>query len=69
MSLYYEAEKFLLNSDHATGSLKSRVFSAMNLKSKPTQVYALVTEGSRWSPVLKEVVEKSQLLSFEKKVG
>ena len=58
-----------MNSDQTSGSLKSRVFSAKNLKSKPTQVYALVAEGSKWSPILKEVVEKSQLLTLEKKVG
>ena len=69
MSLYYEADRFLVNSDQATGSLKSRVFTAKDLKSKPAQVFALVAKGSKWSPILKEVVEKSQLLTLEKKVG
>ena len=69
MSLYYESERILLNAGHATGSLKARVFSAKDFKSKPAQVYALVAEVTKWSPVLKDVVEKSQLLSLERKVG
>ena len=69
MSLYYEAEKLLLNADNATGSLKSRIFSAKDLKSKPAQLYALVAEVTRWSPILKDVVERSQILSLERKVG
>lgn len=63
MSLYYESAPFLHQD-----SLKSRVFSAQ-LKSKPKQVYALVSEASKWSSVLKEVVEKSQILTLERKVS
>lgn len=63
MSLYYESTAFLHQD-----SLKSRVFSGQ-LKSKPKQVYALVSEASKWSHILKEVIEKSQILTLERKVS
>ena len=63
MSLYYESAPFLRQD-----SLKSRVFSAQ-LKSKPKQVYALVSEASKWSSILTEVIEKSQILTLERKVS
>ncbi|MCJ1308495.1 hypothetical protein MMC25_002148 [Agyrium rufum] len=69
MSLYYEAETFSNSGGpHSAGSLKSRVFTAKSLQSTPAQIFALVTEATRWSPVLKEVVEKSELLQHEKKL-
>lgn len=49
-------------------SLKTRVFSNKSLKSPPAQVYALVSEASKWSPVLKEVIERSRILQLERKV-
>ena len=67
MSLYYEAEAFLSPSNDQTTSLKSRIYSSKNVKSTPSQLYALLTEASKWSSVLKEVVEKSQLLNHERK--
>ncbi|MCJ1352922.1 MAG: hypothetical protein MMC33_002906 [Icmadophila ericetorum] len=75
MSLYYEAEKFLAGTSggsekegQAGGSLKARIFNAKNLKSTPSQVYALVTEASKWSSVLKEVIERAGILKFERKI-
>ncbi|KAI4247282.1 MAG: hypothetical protein L6R40_001625 [Gallowayella cf. fulva] len=68
MSLYYDATNFLVASSNQTGSLKSRVFGAKELKSSPKQVFALVTEASRWSPILAEVVEKAQLMQEERKL-
>ena len=69
MSLYYDAAPLLLSGPgQPSGSLKIRTFGAKNLKSPSTQVYALVSEASKWSPILKEVVEKSQLLVLERKV-
>jgi len=69
MSLYYDAAPLLLpEPGQPSGSLKLRTFGAENLKSTPTQVYALVSGACKWSPILKEVVEKSQLLQFERKV-
>lgn len=69
MSLYYDAAPLLLSEPgQSLGSLKTRTFGAKDLKSPPKQVYALVSEASKWSPILKEVVEKSQLLQLERKV-
>jgi 25S rRNA (cytosine2278-C5)-methyltransferase len=69
MSLYYEAAKVLENPDGRGGSLKSRVYGATDLKSTPAQLYALVSEATKWSPILKDVIEKSGLLREEKKVS
>ena len=68
MSLYYEAVSFIESSTPQANSLKSRIYNAKNLKSTPAQIFALVSEASKWSPILKEVVEKSQLLLHERKV-
>ena len=68
MSLYHEAAAILDSDSDQTGSLKSQVFSSSKLKSKPAQVFALVTEASKWSKVLSEVIEHSQLLQAERKV-
>ena len=72
MSLYYESAPLLLSksgkNNTDTGSLKSRVFGLKTLKSSPKQVYALVAEASKWSFVLKEVIENSQILILERKV-
>lgn len=69
MSLYYDAARFLAPSEAKSGSLKSRVFGSKELRASPKQVYALVAEASKWSPILAEVVEKSQLLQHERKVN
>lgn len=69
MSLYYEAAAILANADKAGGSLKSRIYRQKDLKSPPAQIVALVTEASKWSEVLKDVIEKSGLLREEKKVA
>lgn len=69
MSLYFEAAGLLENSDGKAGSLKPRVYGRKDLKSSPGALFALVTEASKWSGVLKEVVEKSELLRLERKVG
>jgi putative methyltransferase len=68
MSLYYEAAAVLANTDNTGGSLKSRIYKQKDLKSKPAQLFALIIEASKWSPVLKDVVEKTGLLAEEKKV-
>jgi len=68
MSLYYEAAAVLANPDKAGGSLKSRIYKQNDLKSSPAQLVALITEASKWSVVLKDVIEKSGLLVEEKKV-
>lgn len=68
MSLYFEASSILSNEDKQSGSLKSRVFGRKDLKSPPTKIYALLAESLKWSPFLKEVIEKSDVLRLEKKV-
>lgn len=66
MSLYHEVAGILSASE---GSLKNRIFTRKDLKSPPQQVYALALETSKWSPVLKEVIDASGLLGLEKKVS
>ena len=68
MSLYYDAAPLLLPSPDQAGSLKSRVFNSKDHKSPPKQIFALVSEASKWSPIISEVIEKSQLLQLERKV-
>ncbi len=68
MSLYYDAAPLLLPNLDQAGSLKSRIFNSKGHKSPPKQIFALVSEASKWSPVLSEVIEKSQLLQLERKV-
>ncbi|KAL9054535.1 MAG: hypothetical protein Q9162_004091 [Coniocarpon cinnabarinum] len=72
MTLYYEAARFLETSNDnvaiAQGSLKSRVFGTKDLKSKPTQVYALVIEATKWSQALAPIIEATGLLEEEKKL-
>ena len=68
MLLYYEAASVLIGPADARGSLKSRIYNNKTLRSSPAHLYALVSETLKWSDVLREVVERSQLLSVEKKV-
>ena len=68
MSLYYEAAALLANTENTGGSLKSRIYNKKDLKSTPGQLFALIAETSKWSLVLKDVIEKSKLLVEEKKV-
>ncbi|OCL14341.1 S-adenosyl-L-methionine-dependent methyltransferase [Glonium stellatum] len=68
MSLYFEAASVLTNAENVGGSLKSRIYDKKDLKSTPAQLFALVTEASKWSGVLKEVVERSGILKEERKL-
>ncbi|KAM0253567.1 hypothetical protein ACHAQJ_007239 [Trichoderma viride] len=68
MSLYHEAAEILSSSSNSSGSLKSRVFGKKNGKAPPGQLYALVLESAKWSLVLKEVIEKTDLLKLERKL-
>uniref|UniRef100_A0A0B7JR96 SAM-dependent MTase RsmB/NOP-type domain-containing protein n=1 Tax=Bionectria ochroleuca TaxID=29856 RepID=A0A0B7JR96_BIOOC len=68
MSLYHEAAEFLLAPTSDGGSLKARVFKKKGLKSPPNQLYALVLETCKWSVVLKEVIERAELLKLERKL-
>jgi 25S rRNA (cytosine2278-C5)-methyltransferase len=68
MSLYYEAAAALANDNNAGGSLKSRIYRQKDIKSSPAQLFAVISEASKWSLVLKDVIEQSGLLAAEKKV-
>lgn len=68
MSLYHEAAGFLQTSSEG-GSLKARVFRRRDLKSPPSQLYALILESCKWSGILKEVIERAEILKHERKVS
>jgi len=69
MSLYHEAASVLTRASKTTDSLSSLVYSDKSLKSAPKQVYALVVEAAKWSPVISKIVELAGLLKIERKVG
>ena len=68
MSLYHEAAQVLESAQRDGGSIKSHVFSKKDWKSDPKALFARATEASKWSDVLSEVIEKSDLLNAEKQV-
>ncbi|KAI1637668.1 S-adenosyl-L-methionine-dependent methyltransferase [Biscogniauxia mediterranea] len=69
MSLYHETADILSAPASAGGNLKTRIFGKKDLKSPQQQVYALALETCKWSPVLKEVIENSELLRHERKLS
>ncbi|KUI62878.1 25S rRNA (cytosine-C(5))-methyltransferase rcm1 [Cytospora mali] len=68
MSLYHEAASVLDAGQTPSGNLRSRVFNNKDLKSPPSQVYALALETCKWSSVLAEVIDQTQLLKHERKL-
>ena len=68
MSLYFDAAPLLLPNPDQAGSLKLRIFNSKGHKSSPKQIFALVSQTSKWSQVLSDVIERSQLLQLERKV-
>jgi putative methyltransferase len=68
MSLYTDAAKAVLNPENAGGSLKSRIYNGKSWQHPPSAISGLIGETVKWSPVLKEVIERSELLKHEKKV-
>ncbi|KAJ4415419.1 hypothetical protein N0V82_007358 [Gnomoniopsis sp. IMI 355080] len=68
MSLYHETASVLDADASEGGNLRSRIFNRKDLKSPPTQVYALALETCKWSLVLSEIIDSSQLLQHEKKL-
>ena len=66
MSLYFEAAKII--DEKSPVSLKTRVYGNKTLKN-PGGVFALVSEATKWSGVLAQVIEKSGILGIERKVG
>jgi putative methyltransferase len=69
MSLYHEAAAILSNTESAGGSLKSRIYGTKDTKNSQAQIYALASETTKWSSVLKVVLEKTELLQMERKVN
>ncbi|KAI0875065.1 S-adenosyl-L-methionine-dependent methyltransferase [Hypoxylon argillaceum] len=71
MSLYHETAD-ILSAPSTGGNIKTRLFGNKsknkNLKSPPQQIYALAVETCKWSSVLKEVIESSELLRHERKL-
>ncbi|KAJ5100092.1 hypothetical protein N7532_007093 [Penicillium argentinense] len=67
MSLYFDAVA-VLTAPASGGSFKSRIYSARNLRAAPAQIYALITEASKWDTVLAEVIEKADILNLERKL-
>ena len=68
MALYHEAAGILDVIASEGGSVKSRVFSSKNLQSPKPQLFALVLETCKWSKYLKDVVDNSVILQYERKV-
>lgn len=69
MALYYDATS-VLSRVTGTGSLKSCIYdSSSKFRSKPAQIYALISEVAKYDVFLKEVIENSDLLAMEPKVG
>ncbi|KAI1326028.1 S-adenosyl-L-methionine-dependent methyltransferase [Xylariaceae sp. FL0255] len=65
MSLYHETAGIL---SATGGNLKTRIFGNKTLKSPQQQVFALALETCKWSSVLKEVIDNSDLLRLERKL-
>ncbi|KAI0799242.1 S-adenosyl-L-methionine-dependent methyltransferase [Xylaria sp. FL0064] len=71
MSLYHETADILSAPSSTGGNLKTRLFgnkNKRNLKLPPQQIYALASETCKWSAVLKEVIDSSELLRHEHKL-
>ncbi|PSR81114.1 S-adenosyl-L-methionine-dependent methyltransferase [Coniella lustricola] len=68
MSLYHETASILDGDAPTGGNLRSRVFNNKDIKSPRGQIYALAVETCKWSSVLAEVVDNSQLLQCERKL-
>ncbi|KAI0437671.1 S-adenosyl-L-methionine-dependent methyltransferase [Xylaria telfairii] len=72
MSLYHETADILSAPPSTGGNLKTRIFGNgqkdKQRKSPPQQIYALASETCKWSSVLKEVIDSSELLRHERKL-
>ncbi|RJE18270.1 hypothetical protein PHISCL_09394 [Aspergillus sclerotialis] len=68
MSLYFDAASILTTQSETGGSFKSRIYNSRS-KSSPAQIYALITETSKWDLLLKEVIENAGILDLEPKLS
>lgn len=69
MSIYYDAAT-ILGAGSRAGSLKSRIYdNKLGLGSKPTHLYALISEAAKYDNFLKQVIDASNFLVQEPKVS
>lgn len=68
MSLYHEAAGVLDTARKDKLSLKTLIYSKKTWKSDPKTLFALGTEAAKWSEILSEVLERSDVLKIEKQV-
>ena len=70
MALYTEASRIL--STPGTGSLKSRIYNSNQNGPKnrttPKQIYALITETTKYDLLLSEIINRADLLTHEPKL-
>lgn len=69
MSLYYEAARILEAARDNQGSIKSITFGRQDWKSDRKALFALATETAKWSSILSEVIENSDVLKIERQVS
>ncbi|KAK5047808.1 hypothetical protein LTR84_006473 [Exophiala bonariae] len=68
MSVYYDAAT-ILGSESRAGSLKSRIYdNKLGLGSKPTHLYALISEAAKYDNFLKQVIDAANFLAQEPKL-
>jgi hypothetical protein len=68
MALYFDAAT-VLTADIQEGSLKSRIYGGkLGIRSKPSHVYALISEAAKYDTFFKEVIDHADFLSREPKV-
>ncbi|KAK5091427.1 hypothetical protein LTR05_001610 [Lithohypha guttulata] len=67
MALYYDTAA-VLSSAQGQGSLKSSIYGDAAKKSRPTQIYALISQTAKRDVLLKEVIENAELLKHESKL-
>ncbi|KAF2718740.1 S-adenosyl-L-methionine-dependent methyltransferase [Polychaeton citri CBS 116435] len=68
MALYHEAAEVINTAAQSGESIKATVFSKKSWKSDAKTLVALSIEAGRWSEILSEVIEKSELLKVEKQL-
>jgi len=68
MALYYDTAKIIETLGNDSVDLKQLIYNDKSLKSNAGTVFALVSESIKWSEIISEVIEHSNLLELEKKV-
>lgn len=68
MSLYYEAAAFLKNATENNELSSSSIYGKKDLKTKPAQIVALISQTAKWSAHLSSIIEHVEILRLERKV-